>query len=386
MMGWTGGSTRPEVPEEVRNALAVFQFDSMRRQIPILHAIALLNILIVDFVLWHDGQPLRFYAWTPIIGVFSLWRLMLWRGRNGRERPPLETIRRQLHGVHAAALASVGMISGFTVITYLGGGFGYPVLIPVSLAFGTFSIAHCLAPLRATSISVLLLGIAPAAVTMMATGSFMERVIGLSMLSVALLKIGFLRDTQKHIVDLLVMEKKVRDLATYDSLTGIHNRRAFEEAVAARIAAQTARSRDRFALALIDLDDFKGINDTRGHHAGDAVLKAVAERLAAHAGAEGIVGRLGGDEFVAMLPAPVDRAALERRMTALIAGLCVPASIDEEPVPVGASLGFAVFPDDADDYDRLVRTADQALYAAKREGKGCAQGPSRAASVEYRAA
>lgn len=377
-MGSTRDRMLPQLSPEVRESLYAFQFDSTRRQIPILHAIALTNVLIVDFVLWHDGQPVGAYAWTPIIALFSLWRLMLWRRRNRRARPPLDMIRRQLEGTHVAALASVGLVSAFTVITFLQGGFGHPVLIPVSFAFGTFSIAHCLASLRRTSVAVLVIGIAPAGITMLAAGDFTERAIAFSMLTVAALKIGFLRDSHRHIIGMLTLENQIRDLATFDPLTGLHNRRTFEEAVEARIAGGSARSRDRFALALVDLDDFKGINDTHGHHAGDAVLKAVADRLKEHAQGDGTVGRLGGDEFIAMLPAPPTRSALDGRMTALIAGLCKPAGIDGGTVPVGASLGFAVYPDDADSYDALVRLADQALYAAKRDGKGRAHGRSAA--------
>lgn len=373
-MGSTRDTMLPQVPPEVRDSLSAFQFDSTRRQIPILHGIALTNVLIVDFVLWHDGQPVGAYAWTPIIALFSLWRLMLWRRRNHRERPSLEIIRRQLEGTHVAALASVGLVSAFTVLTFLMGGFGHPILIPVSFAFGTFSIAHCLASLRRTSVAVLVIGIAPSGIAMLAAGDFTERAIAFSMLTVAALKIGFLRDSQRHIIGMLTLEKQIRDLATFDPLTGLHNRRAFEEAVEARIAGGSARTRDRFALALIDLDDFKGINDTHGHHAGDAVLKAVAGRLKEHAGGDGTAGRLGGDEFIAMLPAPPARSALDGRMTALVTRLCLPAAIDSGVVPVGASLGFAVFPDDADSYDGLVRLADQALYAAKRDGKGRALG------------
>ncbi|WP_182466774.1 GGDEF domain-containing protein [Sphingomonas gilva] len=359
----------PAVPSAIAPALAAYQFDSIRRQVPILHMIAILNLLIVDFVLWRQHTPAGYYAWTSAIILFCLWRIVTWRRRNRAARPGPAEMGRFLAGANRAAIGSVAIVSAFAAATYLAGGFDYPLLIPISLAFGVFSIAHCLAPMRLASVATLVAGIAPCGLAMLLTGNFMAQVIAVSMMSVAALKIGFLRDYHGQMIARLALQQQIHDLAARDPLTGLANRRAIHD----RIEAAIARGED-FAVALIDLDDFKGLNDSRGHHAGDAMLRLIAERLAAHAGPDGVAGRLGGDEFVVLLERVADAAAIRARMDELVAALAGPAMIEGETVAPAASLGFATFPECGRDLDALTRAADAALYAAKREGKGRARG------------
>lgn len=359
----------PAVPPAIASALAAYQFDSIRRQVPILHMIAILNLLIVDFVLWRQHTPASYYAWTPAIILFCLWRMATWRRRNRAARPGPAEMRRTLAGANRAAISSVAIVSAFAATTYLASGFDYPLLIPISLAFGVFSIAHCLAPMRFASIATLVAGIVPCGLAMLLSGHFMAQVIAVSMMSVAALKIGFLRDYHGQMIVRLALQQQIHDLAVRDPLTGLANRRAIHD----RIEAAITRGED-FALALIDLDDFKGLNDTRGHHAGDAMLALIADRLAAHAGPDGVAGRLGGDEFVVLLERVEDAAGIRVWMDELVSALAAPAAIEGEAVTPAASLGFATFPECGSDLDTLTRAADAALYAAKREGKGRARG------------
>ncbi|HEY6760313.1 MAG TPA: bifunctional diguanylate cyclase/phosphodiesterase [Baekduia sp.] len=162
--------------------------------------------------------------------------------------------------------------------------------------------------------------------------------------------------------------REVRSLALHrrealtDDLTGLPNRRALFRELEVLTAAGESSSR-RFALLQLDLDGFKELNDTLGHHAGDDLLIAVSRRL--EAVVPGTLARLGGDEFAAIVPAGSDA-----RVVAAAVGhaLHVPVEIEGVGVAVNASVGIAHFPQDAHDSRELARRADVAMYDAKRLG------------------
>jgi diguanylate cyclase (GGDEF)-like protein len=154
--------------------------------------------------------------------------------------------------------------------------------------------------------------------------------------------------------------------AATDSLTGLPNRRAVQEALK-RMIAQAGRTLAPMSVLLLDLDHFKQINDTYGHDRGDAVLTAVGEVLASALRTSDFVGRNGGEEFVALLPDTGVEGAMEaaEKLRAAIGRLTLPG-IDR---PVTASVGAAVYPHTAADAESLLRLADRALYAAKAGGR-----------------
>ena len=156
-------------------------------------------------------------------------------------------------------------------------------------------------------------------------------------------------------------------LANHDALTGLHNRRRFDEHLARRIA-ESIRYQNGGVLVLIDLDDFKAINDTHGHQAGDAVLVAVARVLGAHTRRSDFVARLGGDEFAVELPHIALGESVPIAEKILVA-IREPTEWRERSLQVGASAGIAAYPDDGATAERLFDAADAALYRAKRAGR-----------------
>jgi diguanylate cyclase (GGDEF)-like protein len=158
--------------------------------------------------------------------------------------------------------------------------------------------------------------------------------------------------------------------AATDSLTGLPNRRAVQDALT-RTIAQAGRTLSPMAVLLLDLDHFKQINDTFGHDRGDAVLAAVGDVLARALRTSDFVGRNGGEEFIALLPDTGVEGALEAagKLRRAIERLTVPG-IDR---PVTASVGAAVYPHAAADAESLLRLADRALYAAKANGRNRAE-------------
>jgi diguanylate cyclase (GGDEF)-like protein len=158
------------------------------------------------------------------------------------------------------------------------------------------------------------------------------------------------------------------EVAISDPLTGLHNRRAFQ----ARLAEEVERANRTgvpFALLLLDLDCFKALNDTLGHPAGDAVLRAVAEVLRRELRAVDLPARVGGEEFAVLLPQTAGQGALDaaERLRAAIAAQ--PIAHQDAALAVTTSVGVAWYPEQAAGDQDLVQAADRALYAAKRAGR-----------------
>lgn len=156
--------------------------------------------------------------------------------------------------------------------------------------------------------------------------------------------------------------------ANHDPLTGLANRHLFEHQLEQRIS-EAARYGHRFALMFMDMDGFKRVNDTLGHDAGDDLLRHCAERLERNTRGSDLVARLGGDEFVIIMPE--FRRCIEVIHVAkkLVHSLSQPFTLKGEQVKVSASMGVAVYPNDALEPGKLLNHADAAMYRAKRHGK-----------------
>jgi diguanylate cyclase (GGDEF)-like protein len=176
---------------------------------------------------------------------------------------------------------------------------------------------------------------------------------------------------------ILALQDELRARATFDELTGLLNRATVLERLQ-RELAHAARKREAASVILIDLDNFKVINDTHGHQVGDEVLREASKRLAARMRSYDELGRYGGEEFLAVLPGCGLSSALEvaERMRQTVGALPVSTSCGE--VYLTASLGVAAFSEAQPvDMETLVASADAALYRAKRAGRNCVEGPAK---------
>jgi diguanylate cyclase (GGDEF)-like protein/PAS domain S-box-containing protein len=160
-------------------------------------------------------------------------------------------------------------------------------------------------------------------------------------------------------------EQAARHQAEHDALTGLPNRVLFLDRLQQALAANR-RQHKQFALMFLDLDRFKQINDTLGHHAGDAVLKSVAKRLTHCVRAVDTVSRLGGDEFVVLLAdiGNVDRAA--HVAGTVMQAVTRPISLDGQEITPAVSIGISICPADGQDAETMLRHADVAMYHAKQ--------------------
>jgi diguanylate cyclase (GGDEF)-like protein/PAS domain S-box-containing protein len=169
-------------------------------------------------------------------------------------------------------------------------------------------------------------------------------------------------------------ERRIRYLARFDALTKMPNRMQFQHLLHQAIARCLRQGRG-LGLLYVDVDNFKEINDTFGHAAGDRVLETVAERLARVLPRESVVGRLAGDEFaifVETADGTRDRHEQSASLARQVLGeVSRPLHVGEHEIEVTASIGIAACPDDADNVIDLIRNADAAMYHAKRAGKNC---------------
>jgi two-component system cell cycle response regulator len=164
-------------------------------------------------------------------------------------------------------------------------------------------------------------------------------------------------------------ERELRNNSLRDPLTGLGNRALFDEQLAATLA-RAEREEQKVGVAMIDLDDFKPVNDTFGHQVGDDVLRGVANRLVQHLRRSDITARLGGDEFAVLILGGDDSDILHE-VGAKIGGAITdkPFTFGDQELSVGASVGIAIYPDDAKVSADLIRTADVRMYKDKRTRK-----------------
>lgn len=174
--------------------------------------------------------------------------------------------------------------------------------------------------------------------------------------------------------DLQQANERLSTLANYDELTKLPNRAYFKQNLQAALA-NADHNNLTVALAFIDLDGFKIINDSLGHTAGDDLLKIVADRLTAVLGHDATLSRLGGDEFTVILSAGTPDDDIVDKInvisTEILNSLASPYELSELAVNVSASVGVALYPTDAHDMESLISKADVAMYYAKESGKNC---------------
>lgn len=162
--------------------------------------------------------------------------------------------------------------------------------------------------------------------------------------------------------------KELRKLASFDPLTGLANRFLFRKHLH-HIVKKSVEEKSLSALLVLDMDGFKEVNDTLGHHVGDLVLKRTARRIRNVVGKDNVVARLGGDEFTVILKNPKSEAEVIQIGKEIVAQILKPMTLENSEMHVGASIGASMCPGDSHSPDELFTFADTAMYAAKFDGK-----------------
>ncbi len=164
------------------------------------------------------------------------------------------------------------------------------------------------------------------------------------------------------------MEEKIKRLAYHDSLTGLPNRMLLSDRLnMAKILSD--RNRKKLALMMLDIDKFKEINDTLGHHIGDLLLQVVAEKLTGILRKEDTVARFGGDEFVLVLPDQKDVQTALNVARKIIDAFQDTVVLEGRALIITSSIGISIYPDHGQDIDTVLKNADSAMYRAKQAGR-----------------
>ena len=185
--------------------------------------------------------------------------------------------------------------------------------------------------------------------------------------SIAIQNANLYEQAQQEISDRKKAEKAIQHLANHDALTGLPNRRLFNERINLEIS-RSQRNDQKIGIMLFDLNHLKNINDSYGHNVGDLLLQAVAQRLLGLLRKSDTVARMGGDEFLLILPEMNQQEDAILTAERILSALSTPFHLDSYEVRITTSIGIAFFPDDGKDVNSLIKKADISMYKAKEKG------------------
>lgn len=355
----------PPIPEAIRDQFTLLRARRVETQTPMMYIMLLAT---TPTAAWAGAADLHWmfkYGMPALLAVLCVLGLI--ENKISRRRN-LSLRRAQLIVKKTASVSGwVGvMCSAWAVFNWIASPPENHASFAMIIAMGSLATAYCLSSIRFAAILNLVIGVVPISSLMLTSGRPAEVAAATSLLLATMILVRFILQGHAMLVDLLQLQHQTRDLAHTDPLTGLANRRALDE----RIAALLKKGADApsFKLVLIDLDGFKPVNDRYGHGFGDRLLCSVAERLREAVGDHGLVVRQGGDEFAVLLPphSPLHDAPIADR---LLIALVRPHMIEGIPISVGASVGMAQWPVDGEDADSLFDHADRALYLAKAEAR-----------------
>jgi diguanylate cyclase (GGDEF)-like protein len=368
-------------PADVQEEMQHLQWERMVRQMPILNLLNMIFTLAVIYACYVGAMPPIYLILPALLFLLLLHRTLLWRTRRETSvtssEIPLNIKRSTRWATTLTAAASLWSVFAFYDVHVQG-----QTVIPIFIALSALVAANCLASLPRAAGHVLAAGIMPSSLAFLGSGEPMLMAMAVGLMFAGVLQLQLVAENHRQWIDTVLLGQQLRDLANTDALTGLCNRRAFTTQFEAAFDASgpSMASGRQFGIAILDLDDFKPVNDHYGHIAGDRLLQVVAQRLTQQPVPDALVSRLGGDEFAVLFRNVADKPALAARATAMLASLSSPADIGEAVVPIPASIGYALFPEDGTSPHVLMLAADQAMYQAKAEGKRRAAGaPERRA-------
>lgn len=379
----------PDDSNELQRAIQVSQAVNRVRQLPLVFLTNPLLALFLSLVFWNRAGHELLIGVLCVMVIVLTPAILSWRRLRVRPRPeqvsPRNETRAVLFAVALGALWGVlvwtlfpladaderamlvvflialtsGSLSFFSASPFASLGFFLPYMVPLLLMTIRFDEAD--------------LPVLPAivAVFMLTAMSFTRTAWEEFVASVRLLveRDQALAELKTSSTQLAQALSRMQDLAMVDELTGLKNRRAFFDDAEPAVAAARRRSQP-IAVALLDLDFFKAVNDTYGHAAGDVVLKEVARRITSTLREEQIVGRLGGEEFVALLPdtSPAQALVAIERVRKAIGSTPIPLPGGGPAITVTVSGGIAPLLED-DGLESVIDLADKAMYRAKGLGR-----------------
>lgn len=356
----------PPVPAAVRGDLARLQYDRLRTQVPLLNITMMLTIIVAMLTATAATPDWVRYGIPAAIMVFGCVRSFVWSRRRRGEIPD-GAAEAMVCRAGSMLVAAGALCSFWCVYTWFSDNSDYRQYAAMFMAMGAFATTHCLSVMRGVSIAALVVAMAPITLILLFSGEQMPTALGGSILVAVVFLIRQIMQQHDQRVEMLQLQKQMHSLARIDPLTGLLNRRAlFEELEEAIGDAETGK---RPAVAILDLDNFKPVNDGYGHAVGDALLKQVAERMQTVCGRLARIARLGGDEFAILASRP-DHSLTQDIIDGVEATINLPFLIDDLQIHVGISAGMAIWSEDHIDVHCLLAEADKRLYTVKSERGG----------------
>ena len=349
------------MPGRLRDELSIIQFDRLRQRIPILYVV--LAMISVGAGLASKGDfPIALQIAMPaLMLVASIWRYFAWIGRR-KLVVDGEEARRYLQRVNMLSVVLMGASSIWAASSFLITAEASRALVIIFIFLAASACASSLASLPSAAILSLIVGLAPTSLAMFISGDVRLIALATNVIAVSIFQSRLIVGQFREKVRNLELQTDLEVLANTDPLTGLHNRRAFSKMLADRVACCGTKE---FAIAMLDLDGFKPVNDRFGHAAGDEVLTVLANRLRAACRSGDHVARIGGDEFAIVFAHDRSSVAIEEGISAIGSALAEPYLIDGHHVFVSASIGTACFPAAANTVNGLLSAADEALYIVK---------------------
>jgi diguanylate cyclase len=354
------------VPENIRDQLRLHQYQQIHRQIPTLYA-AVMSIVLGSGVAMTEAFPMIFRVALPaVVMSICLIRLRIWTQRE-MASVTAEAADRHLKALFYVAVLICVITSLWSLVIYFGTQVPYRGRVPIFIAIAAISSACCLSSVPRVAITVLISTLLPTCIALLLSRDQVLVAMAFGLFIVVTLQARLIITQFAQTVNAISLQQQMRQLADSDALTGLANRRAFLAAVEADIG-NPERS-DPLTIAMIDLDDFKPVNDRFGHYAGDEVLRITATRLQSLCTPYGFAARLGGDEFALLLDKPISPGELHALAKKILADTAKPCLFDGRSAKVTACIGWAQWPSDGKTADDVIRAADRALYAAKYSGR-----------------
>lgn len=354
----------PPVPEKVRDDFAVLGANRLQNQSLLL---SLAMAFTVPFVLYASGfgtTPAVRYGIPIAVGIVCfICFISLIKDRNASGDPELA---RQFMLEAAIFSASVcTLVSIWCVVGWWNASPSLKLFYPFTLTAGSLTTIYCLSTVRGAAILNIVIGIFPITLLMLLSGERIYISAAISLIMVTFFLFRMVTQQNNQFINLLLLQNEMRSLAETDPLTGLYNRRALSKFIEKEIAQDDTKK--VFSIALIDLDDFKPVNDQYGHAVGDKLLVEVSRRLQNACGENAIVARMGGDEFAVLTPRG-STLRHDRVASHLLSNFSAPCNIDGRLINISASVGVARWPNDGTTAKTLFEVADQALYVSKQDG------------------
>ncbi len=351
----------PPIPHIISDDFAMLRADQIRSQTPLLFLTLFVTTPSAAFASAEAAPTFIRFGFPILMGLMCLLGFIVqFKTRHIPIKP--KRARRMIRESDWVSGTGATLCSVWCIVNWLYASPETKIYYPMIMAMGSLATAYCLSTMRWATVLNLGIGLLPIALLLIFAGNKLDLAAGISLFVATAFLLRMIFQQHNGLVNLLTLQRQMSELATTDPLTGLLNRRALSERLDVEMAS--ANDNKAFAIALLDLDGFKPVNDRYGHATGDILLREVANRLRATCDGTAIVARMGGDEFAILVP---NGSALLSAAIAdhLLAALVPPYLIDGHTIRVGACVGVAEWPNDGTTTEALFETADRALYAAK---------------------